>query len=336
MTYEELLREARGPQRRLVYILQGEDAAEVRRGGRELAACLVPAAEWDSRLERVDGRWSLEEFRFWLEAAPFFGGPKWLWWHGCPWLGEAGGDEIAAAAELVASWPAYAGLLLTATKVDKRTRFFKALVQAGAAVASCALLRPWEAEAWFLRRLQQEGKMVEPAAASLVASVFGVAQQLAPGWLEQEAAKLLLYTEGRSRVTAADVEAMTAASPEASSFALLDAIAAGDTAKALSLLAETMHGSASVFQLVPLLIRQARLVLRAQGLQGGKQELAQQLKVHPYVAEKLIRQARQTPPALLRRVLLALAALEGGIKTGTRTPLGELEAIVIEWCRQGK
>ena len=59
--------------------------------------------------------------------------------------------------------------------------------------------------------------------------------------------------------------------------------------------------------------------------------MAKELKVHPYVAEKLVRQRGDVSPGLLRYLLQELARLEGGIKSGTRLLQGELEKLVILW-----
>ena len=337
MTCEELMRDVRKGTAHSIYVLHGEDAAEVRRSGQQLAGLLVSEEQAAAgQMLKVSGKWDMDEFRFWLQEIPFLGGQKWLWWHGCPWLGEAGAEEIAAAAEMVAPWPEYAGLLLTATKLDKRTRFYKALVQAGGVEAACAMLRPWEAEAWFSQYLQKAGRTLERDASAWLASLFSSSQQLAPGWLEQEAEKVLLYTQGRKRISLTDVQTMLAATPEASSFALLDAIAAGQCARALSLLEEACRSSNGAFMLIPLLARQLRLQLQSLEVQGGKQELAKELKVHPYVAEKLLRQRGDVSPGLLRYLLQELARLEGGIKSGTRLLQGELEKLVILWCEKGR
>ena len=147
---------------------------------------------------------------------------------------------------------------------------------------------------------------------------------------------MLLYTQGRKRISLTDVQTMLAATPEASSFALLDAIAAGQCARALSLLEEACRSSNGAFMLIPLLARQLRLQLQSLEVQGGKQELAKELKVHPYVAEKLLRQRGDVSPGLLRYLLQELARLEGGIKSGTRLLQGELEKLVILWCEKGR
>ena len=80
MTCEELMRDVRKGTAHSIYVLHGEDAAEVRRSGQQLAGLLVSEEQAAAgQMLKVSGKWDMEEFRFWLQEIPFLGGQKWLW-----------------------------------------------------------------------------------------------------------------------------------------------------------------------------------------------------------------------------------------------------------------
>ena len=71
MTCEELLRDARKGTEHSIYVLHGEDAAEVRRIGKQLAELLVSEEQASAgQMLKVSGKWDMEEFRFWLQEFP--------------------------------------------------------------------------------------------------------------------------------------------------------------------------------------------------------------------------------------------------------------------------
>ena len=126
--------------------------------------------------------------------------------------------------------------------------------------------------------------------------------------------------------------------PEISSFAMLNAIGAGQTAKALQLFQRQLDNGVYFALTVGLVARQIRLwwqaqALQAQGVRG--RALAGKLGQPPFIAEKTGREAASFPPGLLKKALLALSDADYGLKTG-QADLVELEAVIIMLANRGR
>src|SRR6267378_2182472 len=128
-----------------IYAVVGSDDVEVKHTAVELADKLKPAAAGDFGLETIDGAadnadQAARQIRSTIDALrtlPFFGGEKLIWLKNANFLGD---DQKARSAavqaaleELTATMTAGLGpeitFLLSATEVDKRRSFYKALAK---------------------------------------------------------------------------------------------------------------------------------------------------------------------------------------------------------------
>ena len=128
-----------------IYAVLGSDEGEVKRVAAELASNLTPAAAGDFGLETIDGaadnadqaetrvRSTIEA----LQTLPFFGGTKVVWLKNVNFLGDDQKARSAAVqsmleelSELIDSgFGLGITLLMSATDVDKRRAFYKALLK---------------------------------------------------------------------------------------------------------------------------------------------------------------------------------------------------------------
>src|SRR5260370_12358879 len=128
-----------------VYAVVGSDEGEVKRVAAELAANLTPADAGDFGLEVIDGAADNAEqaaarIRSTIEALqtlPFFGSTKVVWLKNANFLGD---DQKARSATVQSALEELSELLdrgfgpeitllISATEVDKRRAFYKALVK---------------------------------------------------------------------------------------------------------------------------------------------------------------------------------------------------------------
>ncbi|MBM3472480.1 MAG: DNA polymerase III subunit delta [Armatimonadetes bacterium] len=213
---------------------------------------------------------------------------------------------------------------------------------------------PWERELgqWLIQEARERGKRLDPAAASLLVELTGRDH----GRLSSELDKVSAYVGKAERISADDVSAVAVRSAEATSFQLVDAIAEGDTAKALAMLPDLVppHNAASAaILLLGMIARNLRLLWQASYLGRNRapvdrgrppESLAELLPTQQnvseatrsdYVAKKLAGHARNftdTQAAVsLERVLHADQALKG--QTGEHLdPRLVVERLVTELC----
>lgn len=160
------------------------------------------------------------------------------------------------------------------------------------------------------------GMMIDQGLLQQVVAMVG-----ADGWsLASELSKLAARANG-APVSREMVQQLVRANADDQMFALMDAVAAKDAAKALALLAEERQFGAEDMQLFAMLCRQIRLLLAVRGMidanpKIGKQDVADALGIHPFVAQKTLIQARNFLPEVLRSLEETCFAFDQKMKKG--------------------
>jgi DNA polymerase-3 subunit delta len=161
------------------------------------------------------------------------------------------------------------------------------------------------------------------------------------GDLASEIQKLVTWANGE-QITRADVERLAVGRAETPIFAVTDAWGRRDlaaTLRATESLLDRSHRSRSgeLIRLVGSLVGHVGRVRKISRLADegvGTKEIAGRLKVHPFVAEKAAKQARNFSPEELAQATVRLAELDVGAKGGSRLPPElQLERTLVEITR---
>ncbi|MCC7418149.1 MAG: DNA polymerase III subunit delta [Acidobacteria bacterium] len=133
-------------------------------------------------------------------------------------------------------------LVLLATKIHKGARGVHELLLKHATIVECGTLDGAAgAERWVRSRVAAQGVEIEPAAVRLIAERAGVDLPRLRGDIE----RLLLYTLGQPRITAADVRELVGPAALQDEWAMANAIEAGDAPRALVELARLLDSGAA-------------------------------------------------------------------------------------------
>jgi DNA polymerase-3 subunit delta len=162
------------------------------------------------------------------------------------------------------------------------------------------------------------------------------------GDLASEIQKLATWANGQ-QVTRAAVEQLAVGRAETPIFAVTDAWGSRDVAatlRATESLLERSHRprSGEMVRLVASLVSHVGRVRKIAALadEGVRSsEIASRLKVHPFVAEKSVRQAGNFSAEELAQATVRLAELEAGSRGGSRLPAElQLERTLVEITRR--
>ena len=181
---------------------------------------------------------------------------------------------------------------------------------------------------WIIERARKMGGEIEPQAASKLAKLVGSDVRLA----DQEINKLLMYVNFERPVTETDVEELTALQPEGGIFDLVDALGNRNRKKAISEFHRLLVDN-DVQSIFGMIVRQFRLLVQSREIidqQGGKQEIANLLKVHPYVGEKIAGQARHFTQPQLDGIFHRLLEIDSGLKTGKMSTDLSIDLLIAE------
>ncbi|MDQ5951955.1 MAG: polymerase subunit delta [Patescibacteria group bacterium] len=138
--------------------------------------------------------------------------------------------------------------------------------------------------------------------------------------IDAELQKLGAYA-AHEPVTPAMVTALVRVESDEDIFAFMDALASGQAVKTLQKLSEERAAGADAFQLFGMLARQIRLLLQARAIldlnpKAQKQDLADGLSIHPFVAQKLLTEVRSWSAEKLESLHGLAFKLDKSMKTG--------------------
>lgn len=206
------------------------------------------------------------------------------------------------------------------------------------------LARVDEADAirWITATAESRGVKFDPDAARELADALGADMML----IASEFEKLLLYVEGKNRVTLGDVETMVLAAKQRSLYELTDAISSKDRPRALLLLHGLLNASdggedAAIGHLY-MLARTFRqmLIISEKNVRDSRaiwQALWQGFRMPPFAAEDLIRQARRYKSRReLTRAIRLVARADLELRSSPANKLLVLERLILELSSEPK
>ena len=213
-------------------------------------------------------------------------------------------------------------LVVTAAKVDRRSRWVKAFKQPSATV-DCSAPRGGRAlEAFVQAEAGRQGVGFERGAAELLVERVGPQLLL----LRQEIAKVALFAGSGHEVSRSHVDASTGQLADEPIWDLTDAIGEGRRAEAVGLLGRMLSSGTQPPVILGSLASHFRKLLRAQG--GGP------VAGPPFVVRKLTHQARRYPPGRLEVCLGAIHEADTALKgAGVVGPGMALERLVLGLAR---
>ncbi len=221
-------------------------------------------------------------------------------------------------------------LIFTATKVDGRLKFFKALDKAGYLgrfdpVRGAPMLRFLDSEA---KRL---GARLGPGVAELLVDLVG-SDFLA---LASAVEKLCLFVGEGGVVDAEQVDSVVAQTRQAVIFELTDAVGAGNLGSALSSLQNLLQAGEPQQRILFMIARQYRLIWRAldamaEGARGG--DLAGAIGVPPFVARKIGDQARRFDVHTIHEAHAEIYRADRALKSSRLPRNLILERLVMGLC----
>ncbi|HET6781679.1 MAG TPA: DNA polymerase III subunit delta [bacterium] len=307
-----------------IYLLLGEEDLLVEQALKRLLDQLIPAEERALNLDviRAD-EIELVDLITRVDTLPFFGRRRAVVVKDADAWTPPEQERLAAYLERGAPPSA---LILVASELDRRRKLYTAVRRLGE-IQEFSRLSVRELPAWITDRVKQEGRRIAPDAVdALVASVGRSLRQLS---LELE--KIFASVAPDAAISRQDVEATVSRLSESTIFMLVDAIGEQRAGPALRHLDDLLREEAPPYVLF-MIARQFRMLLRASALQERKAApglVQQSLGVPPYVARRMMEQAKNFPAAMFPRIFARLQEADRSIKT-TGHPRLALEMLIAE------
>lgn len=313
-----------------VYLVHGEEAMLRAEAVAEIRKAVLDEAMADFNLERFDG-------------------------------GQCGGADVVAAAQMLpvmaerrlvvvrfvermkadglAHLAAYLSdpspttcLVLEGEKPDLRRAPFNAIKKVGH-VVPCKPLYERDALTWLTARARGLGLQLEPRAAHFLAEYCGTHLATLAAELDKAAA----WAGEGGRIGLEAVEETVGRGRVHTVFELADALGERRTGRAMAALGTLLDSGEAPLKVQAMIIRQFRLIARAREvLAAGGGNLAREVGVPPFVANKLAAQARGFSDREVRGAFARFARVDRDLKGGALSPRTVLEREVMGLCGSGR
>jgi len=224
-------------------------------------------------------------------------------------------------------------LVLISEKVNRGRKLYKEISKAGKIIEFAYPKGQAEWLAWIAKETKAREKNIKPSTAAYLLERVGHNT----GILSQELDKLCLYIGKKEDISQADIDAVCISLIETTVFAMLDAIAAGNSREAIQKLSDVL--SQEYFLKVhTMFVRQIRLLLAASVLRQRRGTVERFMEVtgirSPFEGNKIFRQAAGFTPEKLCRALEDCLQTELALKSSGGNPHLLLEMMVIRFCRK--
>ncbi len=312
MTPDQLRAALRSGQPPALLLLFGEEGYLVERAARQVRDAVVAPADRDFNLTVVHGReLKGRELVDQARTLPVFASRRLV---EVRYLHEAPADQLEALAAYLDNPVPETCLLLSATTIDKRRKFFQKFAKAGEMVEFKRLYDN-QLPAFVRERAREAGRTFTEPALRLFCRRVGTNLAEVMGEFD----KLTCYAGAGEFIEEEDVAAVVADTRVETVFALTDALAAGEAAVALRLLRRLLDGGQPGLVILTMIARHLRQVWKARELQGqgaAPAEVARRVGISPYFLDGLLAQARRYDDRRLRAAFPRLLEVDLALKSG--------------------
>ncbi|MFA6097943.1 MAG: DNA polymerase III subunit delta [Patescibacteria group bacterium] len=195
-----------------------------------------------------------------------------------------------------------------------------------------SLLQGEQLNKWIRDEVKKRGGRISDPAVLEMASLVG-----SDLWsMVSEIEKLINYKKG-GLISAEEVKQMVRARFDENIFHLTDALAAKNAGLALKLLNDQIALGSHELYILTMLIRQFRILLQTRELidqEPNYYTVASRLRIHPFVAQKAIRDARRFKLEELQEIYRQLLEIDIKIKSTSEDPLLLFDLLVTRVCRK--
>lgn len=235
-------------------------------------------------------------------------------------------DELA---DYLPNMPDTTCLLFVETEVDKRNRLYKAVQKYGR-VTEFQLQDERTLMKWILGTLKKENKKITESTLQLFLERTGSDMEN----IHMELEKLLSYTIGREVITSEDVEEICTMQTTGQIFEMIRAIAERKQRLALDLYYDLLALKEPPMRILFLIARQFNQLLLVKSLTAkgmDRASVASKAQVAPFIAGRLMTQARSFTMQQLRNAVQDCVDAEEAVKTGRMTDVLSVEILIVKY-----
>lgn len=337
MKYNEAMRQLQQKKLSSVYLIYGEETYLAEKFLKNLLTLVNPLNDTEA-VQYFDASSDIKAVLQSLDSSPFFSEKNIIIANDLKILqdklSEKDKRDEQQFIEYLPAMPEYSILIMQyhKNKIDKRRKLFKTIDKCGA-IVECETLNYWNINDWLNSRLRELNLRLDREAYAYFIEAVKAMDKISLGFLDQELIKLTLYTD-KKFINRQTLEQVFSTIPEISAFRLWDSLCERNISLALELFIIQQSSGVHPLRLLAFLVRQIRQLWQVKTyLNEGQnvKQIAAALKFHPFITEKIIKQAKNFSLPKIEQTLQNLATADYKLKTGSNEP-ALIENILIEFC----
>lgn len=321
---------------KIVFLLHGDDDFGLEQELASLRAKMGDAANGDLNTSEFEGESaSVPEVINAVSSYPFLADRRlaivkgMIGWITRKGAGETGKKAVEQLAEALPGLPDWARLVFVERQTLSESNKLVKLIRELPTGFEKAFNAPSDSTGWILKRAKEAYQAeIEPRAAAALSSVIGNDLRRA----DNELIKLVSYVDGERPINEQDVMLLTPYVADEDVFKMVDALAEGRADEAMRRMHKLLaQKGEDPFKTYGMIVRQFRLLLTAKeflAMGGYPNQMAETLRMNPFVAKKMAQQTRAFSLEQLERIYRALLDYDIRMKTGRIEPALALDMLV--------
>ncbi len=310
-----------------IYLLYGDEPFLLSSYKKRLKAAIVGDDEMNSSYYEGKNP-DLSAVRSMAETMPFFAERRLI-------ILENSGlmkNSSEGWTEFLDQLPEFTSVIFVEPEVDKRNKMFKKIRERGYA-AELNRQKDAELKRWILGLAGREGMKMTADALELFLQKTGDSMEN----IRMELEKLIAYCQGKEGIKREDVEAVCTEQTANRIFEMIEAVAVGNEKKALELYYDLLALKESSMRILFLIARQFNqlMIVKEMAANGaGKDAIASALKLRPFIAGKLMNQARTFTKEQVREYVELCVQSEEDVKKGNLNEKMAVELVIVKISRR--
>lgn len=271
----------------------------------------------------------LDEIRETARTMPFFAERRLIRISDSGLFCRAAQDEWVSFLDTI---PEFTYVIFVEQEVDKRNKLYKKVSARGYAAL---LNRQTEDQRrrWVLGILKQNEMAITYDAMDTLIAAAGEDMNN----LRNELEKVLCYCMGKKGIVREDVEAIAVRQVESQIFQMVEWIALGKEREALELYYDLLSLKEPSMRILFLIARQMNRLMSVKALAAdgkNRDQIGAAMKLKPFVAGKLMGQARSFTEEQLRQYVMLCVESEEAVKTGRMGDQIAVETVIVSIARR--
>jgi len=218
-------------------------------------------------------------------------------------------------------------MVITADKVDRKRKLYKALTQAKGAVV-CEAPKENVLATWVRDRAKERGYTMTINAARALINRVGER----PGILAQELDKALTYSGTKHTVSEKDVQEVVGETRLENIFSLTDALKNKNPHKALQILKNQLDNGEEPIKIMGAIAWQFRVIWEVKHYQQRNipsGHIAKAMGANPFIVKKALQHTKKFSTQQLRRSYLQLTQADRSLKSSSQNPLAVMQTLIL-------